>query len=134
MRGSDFIFDCVNLLYYKCHKICLKRIGLYIDSPHSIKKKQATRNQRNDHDKCFQYTAAVMLNHGKTESYPERVSNIKPFINNYNLEGINYPSIIEDWKRLEKNNPTIAFIVGETKENEEWPTCISKINSNSKNK
>ena len=21
MRGSDFIFDCVHLLYYKCHKI-----------------------------------------------------------------------------------------------------------------
>ena len=20
MNGSDFIFDCVNLLYYKCHK------------------------------------------------------------------------------------------------------------------
>ena len=21
MRGSDFIFDCVHLWYYKCHKI-----------------------------------------------------------------------------------------------------------------
>ena len=21
MKGSDFIFDCVHLLYYKCHKI-----------------------------------------------------------------------------------------------------------------
>ena len=21
MRASDFIFDCVNLLHYKCHKI-----------------------------------------------------------------------------------------------------------------
>ena len=24
MRGNDFIFDCVNLLYYKCHKTNLK--------------------------------------------------------------------------------------------------------------
>ena len=24
MRGSDFIFDCVYLLYYKCHKINFK--------------------------------------------------------------------------------------------------------------
>ena len=23
-RGSDFIFDCVYLLYYKCHKISFK--------------------------------------------------------------------------------------------------------------
>ena len=25
MGSSDFIFDCVHLLYYKCHKINLKR-------------------------------------------------------------------------------------------------------------
>ena len=24
LRGSDFIFDCVQLLYYKCHKINFK--------------------------------------------------------------------------------------------------------------
>ena len=27
MRGSDFIFDCVHLLYYECHKINFKRGG-----------------------------------------------------------------------------------------------------------
>ena len=26
MKGSDFIFDCVHLLYYKCHKINLKEV------------------------------------------------------------------------------------------------------------
>ena len=33
MRRSDFIFDCVHLLYHKCHKINFKRGGSYIDSP-----------------------------------------------------------------------------------------------------
>ena len=33
MRGSDFLFDSVQLLYYKCNKIKFKRGGLYIDSP-----------------------------------------------------------------------------------------------------
>ena len=33
MRGSDFIFDCVHLLCYKCHKINPNRCGSYIDSP-----------------------------------------------------------------------------------------------------
>ena len=32
MRGSHFIFDGVNLLYCKCHKINFKRRGLYIES------------------------------------------------------------------------------------------------------
>ena len=33
MRGSDFIFDCVHLLYYKCHKINYKRDESYKDFP-----------------------------------------------------------------------------------------------------
>ena len=32
-RGSDFIFDSVQLLHYKCHKVNLRRDGSYIDSP-----------------------------------------------------------------------------------------------------
>ena len=33
MRGSKFVFDSVDLLYYKLHKISLNRGGSYIDSP-----------------------------------------------------------------------------------------------------
>ena len=40
MGGSDFILDCVHLLYYKCHKINSNRGGSYIDSPDWIKTKK----------------------------------------------------------------------------------------------
>ena len=40
MTGIDFIFDCVNLLYYKCKKINFKRGGSCIDSPDQIRKKE----------------------------------------------------------------------------------------------
>ena len=33
MRGSEIVFDYVQLLYYKCHKINLNHGGSYIDSP-----------------------------------------------------------------------------------------------------
>ena len=33
MRRSDFIFDSVQLMYFKCHKVNFKRGGSYIDSP-----------------------------------------------------------------------------------------------------
>ena len=41
-KDSTFIFHCVNFLHYKCHKINLKRSGLYIDFPdwRKYKKKQ----------------------------------------------------------------------------------------------
>ena len=38
MKGSDFAFDYVHLLYYKCHKINPNPSGSYIDSPDWIKK------------------------------------------------------------------------------------------------
>ena len=33
IRGSDFVFDYVYLLYYKSHKINPNRDGSYLDSP-----------------------------------------------------------------------------------------------------
>ena len=84
MKGSDFIFDSVQLKYYKCDKVNFKRDGSYIDSPDWIKKKKATINPKNIGDKWFQYAATVALNYEEIESHAERVSNIKPFINKYN--------------------------------------------------
>ena len=33
VTGSNFIFYCVHLLYYKCHKLILNCGGSYIHSP-----------------------------------------------------------------------------------------------------
>ena len=35
-KGSQFLFNCVHLLYYKFHKINLNCCGSYIDSPNMI--------------------------------------------------------------------------------------------------
>ena len=36
---------------------------------------------------------------------------MKLFINKYNWKGINFPSEKDDWKKVEKNNVTIALNV-----------------------
>ena len=59
----------------------------------------------------------------------EKVSIIKPFINKYYWERINYPSKIDDWKTFEKNNQTIALNISYIKEKEMLPGYISKHNS-----
>ena len=46
MKGSEFVFDYVHLLYYKCHKINLNRGGSYIDSPDWIKSKKSNNKFR----------------------------------------------------------------------------------------
>ena len=47
MRGSDFIFDYVHLLYYKCQKTNPNCGGLYIDFPYWIKNKKVIINSIN---------------------------------------------------------------------------------------
>ena len=69
IRGSEFVPDSIDLLYYHLQKIGLKRGGSYIDSPEWLKNKKATINPKNNDDNCFQYALTVALNHqniGKT--------------------------------------------------------------------
>ena len=44
MGGSEFVFDYVHLLYYKCNKTNPNRAGLYIDSPDWMINKKPTIN------------------------------------------------------------------------------------------
>ena len=127
MRGSGFVFDSVQLLYYKCHKINFKRGGSYIDSPEWIKKKKATTNPKNTGDKCFQYAETVTLYYEENKRHPERVSNIKPFINKYNWQGINCPSKIDDWKTFGRKNQTIALNILYIREQEIFPVYTQKL-------
>ena len=53
MRGSEFIFDSVDALYYDLNKISLSRGGSYIDSPKWLKNKKATINPKSNDNKCF---------------------------------------------------------------------------------
>ena len=106
-NGSNFIFESVNLLTYHIHKIDLKRGKSYIKSPEWILNKRATINPKNKDNKCFQYSITVALNHQNIENHPERISNIKPFINKYNWKGIESPAGIKDWKKFEENNKDV---------------------------
>ena len=83
MRGSEFIFDSVDSLYYFLNKIGLNRGGSYIDCPKWLKKK-ATINRKNSDDKCFQYDLTVALNYEQIKNHSERISEIKHFIDQYN--------------------------------------------------
>ena len=97
MRGSEFVFNYVQLLYYKCHKRNLNRGGSYIDSPDWIKSKKATINSINKKDnKCFQYAVTALLNYGEINKDPQRITKIKPFLNKHNWGGINYLSEKDD--------------------------------------
>ena len=110
MKGSSFIFECIDLLEYHLHKISLNRGSSYIESPEWIKNKGVTMNSKNTKDNnCFQYAIIAALNYQNTDHHPERISKLKRFINNYNWKGIVFPSHSKDWRKFECNNKTIAL-------------------------
>ena len=110
MKGSSFTFEHIDLLEYHLHKISLNRGGSYIESPDWIKNKEVTINPKNTKDNnCFQYAIIAALNYQNIDHHPERISKLKPFINNYNWKDIEFPSHSKDWRKFECNNKTIAL-------------------------
>ena len=47
MRGSDFVFNGINYLYYDFNRISISKGGSYIESPKWLKDKKSTINQKN---------------------------------------------------------------------------------------
>ena len=108
MRGSEFVFDSIDLLHYNLHKISLNRGRSYIDSPRRLKIKSASINPKNNDDTCFQYAA---LSYEQIKKNPQRISKTKVFIDQYNWKEIDFPSHKKDWKKVELNNKSIALNV-----------------------
>ena len=104
MRGSEFEFDGINFFYYSFNKTSIYRGGTYIDSPKWLKDKKSTINPKNNDDKCFQYAVTLALNLDNIDNHPERISKIKPFINQCNWKDIDSPPTNKDWKKPELNN------------------------------
>ena len=80
----------------------------FIETPDQIKNKKCTINPQNKDNKCFQYSITLSLYHKQIKCHPERISNVKPFINNLNWENINIPQE-QDYQQFEMNNKSIAL-------------------------
>ena len=118
MKGSDFEFDGINFSYYDFNKMSIYRGGTYIDLPKWLKDKRSTINPKNKDNKCFQYAATLALNLDNIDNHPERISKIKPFIDQYNWKDIEFPPTSKDWRKFELNNKValnILYILYNTK-------------------
>ena len=161
--ASDFKFECVELLDYKLHKIKLKRGGSYIKSPRN---KLATINPKNEDDIIFnylelswvlswiitnylEYAITIALNHQNIGNRPEIISNIKPFIGQYNWRDTDFSAhqnrqegnenlkdiMAIDWNKFEENNKTIVLNILHVPHNKKeiCVTCRSKYNRKREN-
>ena len=67
-RGSEFIPDSIELLYYDFQRREIGTAESYIMSPDWIASKKATINPKNEKDnECFKWSIIEGLNHNKTK-------------------------------------------------------------------
>ena len=99
MRGSSLTFESIDLLEHHLHKVSSNRGSSCTESPEWIQNKRVTINSKNTKDNnCFQYAVIAALNRQNIDHHPERISKLKPFINNYNWKD----RVSITFERLEK--------------------------------
>ena len=84
-----------------------------------------TRQKRsNNGDNNFQNALNDALNYQTIEKHLQRISKLKPYIDKYIWEGIDFLVGPKDWKKFEKNNKTIALNVLYIPRNKNNKCCI----------
>ena len=103
-KGSEFIPESVELLYYYFQKINIRRAESYIMSPNWLVNKGATINPKNQKDnKCFQWSIISGLNYNKIKE-----KELKKLLK-FRRVDTDFSSYQRDWEEFEQNNTSIAL-------------------------
>ena len=108
-RKNHVIFLMINNEANNCYYFAVKNLSELNSSGWLRVKKEAIIN--GDFDFNFKDALDDALNYQNIEIHPERISKLKPYFNNYNCEGIDFPAGPKEWIKSEKNNKTIALNV-----------------------
>ena len=66
IKGNHFVFESVELVDYKLHRVRLRRGGSYVKSPEWLANKKATINPKNKNDdECLRWSTISALNYNE---------------------------------------------------------------------
>ena len=108
---SGFTLDKIMHLYINFHRLVLTWGSSYIELPEWLKSKKAVINLQNKDEGCFKWAVIEALHHEEIKHHPERISLLRPYENQYNWKGLEFPVSIKKIDKFEKNNPGIAVNV-----------------------
>ena len=117
LLNSKFIFDEVLYLDTNFHRLNLIRGNSYLPLPDWIEKRKAIINPQKNDEECFKWAVIAALDWSEIKSHPERVSNLRKFVDNYDWFGLKFPVAIKDIKVFEMNNDiTINILLVENRD------------------
>ena len=116
-RKNQVILLMINDEANNCYHFAIKNLSELNSLGWLRCKKESIINNNDNNNNNFQNALDDALNYQTIETHPERISKLKPYINKYNWEGINFPAGSKEWKKFERNNDTISLNILYVKHN-----------------
>ena len=109
---SRFAFDKALHLDVNFHQLNLMRGRSYVPLPDYIANRKAVINPQNDDSECFKW--AIITGDRLTDigSHPERISNLKKFVNNYDWSGLEFPVSLKRMEKFKINSNISVNVLG----------------------
>ena len=104
LLNSRFIFDKVLFLDVNFHQLNLTRGSSHLPLPNFIAKRKAIINPQNEDEECFRWAIITADNSKNIKFNPERISNLKTFLSNYDWSGLEFPVSLKQIGKFEENN------------------------------
>ena len=102
LLNSRFVFDEFLYLDVNFHQLNLMRGSSYLPLPDWLARKKVIVNPHNDDKECFKWSVIAAENAGMKD--PQRVSNRRKFMDNYDWSGLEFPVSIKDIGKFETRN------------------------------
>ena len=102
LLNSRFVFDEFLYLDVNFHQLNLTRVSSYLPLPDWLTSKKAIVNPHNDDAECFKWSVIAAENAGMKD--PQRVSNLRKFMDNYDWSGLEFPVSVRDIGKFETRN------------------------------
>ena len=102
LLNSRFVFDEFLYLDINFHQLNLMRGSSYLPLPDWLARKKAIVNPHNDNEECFKWFVIAAEKVGMKD--PQRVSNLRTFMDNYDWSGLEFPVSIKDIGKFENRN------------------------------
>ena len=102
LLNSRFVFDEFLYLDVNFHQLNLTRGSSYLPLPDWLARKKAIINPHIDDEECFKWSVITVENAGMKD--PQRVSNLRKVMDNYDWSGLEFPVSIKDIGKFEARN------------------------------
>ena len=102
LLNSRFVFNEFLYLDVNFQQLNLMRGSSYLPLPDWLLRKKAIVNPHNDDEECFKWSVIAAEKVGMKD--PQRVSNLRKFMDNYDWSGLEFPVSIKDIGKFETRN------------------------------